>query len=287
MDWAAFARDVSLTLTAWVAIYGIDSWRREFVWKRNVELAEEALALFYEARDVISYIRSPAAWGGEGQSRKKEPDETSEETRMLDATFVAVERYNKHLELFSKLQALRYRFMAKLGHGAVKPFDDLRAQVNSIVSASHVLYMMRRRAPLAGGREHTEQYYAKLHKFESVIWEGLAEEDALKSAVDRAVTDLEAICRPIITSKGTLFSALNAKLKLPFVALRIYRERVVEQFAARKPGPPVHESGETRAGKAPNADAANRLEQLEQPHKKGLISDAEYAAKRKAILDQL
>ena len=43
---------------AGVAIYGIRSWRREFRGKRQIELAEDVLALFYEARDAITAIRS-------------------------------------------------------------------------------------------------------------------------------------------------------------------------------------------------------------------------------------
>jgi len=40
-----------------VALYGIDAWRREHVGKRHVELAEDSLALFYEASDIIKHIR--------------------------------------------------------------------------------------------------------------------------------------------------------------------------------------------------------------------------------------
>jgi len=49
----------------------------------------------------------------------------------------------------------------------------------------------------------------------------------------------------------------------------------------RAPNPPAM----TRTSH--NPDATSRLEQLEDLHKKGLISDSEYAAKRRAILDQL
>jgi hypothetical protein len=44
-----FIRDISILIGIWVAIYSIDSWRREFQGKRQIELAEETLAMFYEA----------------------------------------------------------------------------------------------------------------------------------------------------------------------------------------------------------------------------------------------
>jgi len=54
METIAVLKELSLLIGIWVAIYGIDSWRREHKGKRQLELAEETLALFYEARDVIA-----------------------------------------------------------------------------------------------------------------------------------------------------------------------------------------------------------------------------------------
>ncbi|GAF86424.1 unnamed protein product, partial [marine sediment metagenome] len=36
-----------------VAIYGINSWIRQFRGKRQIELAEDALELFYNTKDAI------------------------------------------------------------------------------------------------------------------------------------------------------------------------------------------------------------------------------------------
>ena len=65
MDWLDGLQQVSLLVGIWVAIYGIDSWRREHTGKRQIELAEDALALFYEAADAIQNIRHPASFGHE------------------------------------------------------------------------------------------------------------------------------------------------------------------------------------------------------------------------------
>ena len=59
METISLLRDLSLLIGIWVAIYGIDSWRREHKGKREIELAEDVLALFYEARDAIKYMRFP------------------------------------------------------------------------------------------------------------------------------------------------------------------------------------------------------------------------------------
>lgn len=51
------------------AYIGISSWRKEIKQRKEYDLAEEVLALFYEAKDIISFIRSPFGWSGEGKTR--------------------------------------------------------------------------------------------------------------------------------------------------------------------------------------------------------------------------
>ena len=115
---------------SFVAIYGINAWRVEFVGKRRIELAEEVLVLFYQARDAIASMRNPMGYIGEGETRKPGPNETSEQKDDLNQAFVLIERYNKHIDAFSRLHALRYRFILQFGADASKPFDDLNRLVN-------------------------------------------------------------------------------------------------------------------------------------------------------------
>src|SRR6266540_1170536 len=124
-SWAHFFQSASVIVAALVAIFGIDAWRREYVGKRRMELAEEVLALFYQARDVIRSIRNPVGYSGEGETRKRGPNESREMKEALDRAYVLHERYNKHVDLFSRLHALRYRFMAQVGKEKSRPFDDL------------------------------------------------------------------------------------------------------------------------------------------------------------------
>lgn len=61
-EWTGLIRNVLVIIASIVAIYGIRAWRREFIGKRKIELAEEVLALFYETRDIIRYIRDPGGF---------------------------------------------------------------------------------------------------------------------------------------------------------------------------------------------------------------------------------
>ncbi len=77
MQLADFLQSVSIILACLTIILGVDAWRREFIGKRKIELAEDVLTRFYEARDAIARIRSPFSTSREGGSarrvRMKEP----------------------------------------------------------------------------------------------------------------------------------------------------------------------------------------------------------------------
>lgn len=206
------AQNVSIILASFFAIYGIDAWRREHVGIRRIELAEEVLALFYQARDAIESIRSPFGFSGEGQSRKPSENESDEEKQALDQAYVLIERYNKHSELFSRIYSLRYKFMALLGQEAAQPFDELNKIVNELILSSH---QMARRAkqPMRHFSSEAQEkkdweYYLKIDR---VYYSG-GDGDPIAPRVDQTILDIEKTCHKIIESKGTLFSIINAQL---------------------------------------------------------------------------
>ena len=61
-----FISSVAVLIAALTFIAGVSAWRREFVGKRRIELAESVLAMFYEAEDVIKQIEIDAVAVGNG-----------------------------------------------------------------------------------------------------------------------------------------------------------------------------------------------------------------------------
>ena len=121
---ADILQSISLIIAAWAVIVGVNAWRREYIGKKRHELAEEILALFYEARDVIRSIRNPFGYAGEGSTRNAGVNETPEQKDINDRAFVVIERYNKNRELFNKIHSMRYRYMAQFGEESANPFID-------------------------------------------------------------------------------------------------------------------------------------------------------------------
>lgn len=203
-------RDISLIIGIWVAIYGIDSWRREHIGKRKIELAEETLALFYEARDAISEIRNPWSWESETAEIKKKENESEDnyEARKM-ASIVAI-RYEKHSELFNKIHSLRYRFMSQIGKNDDKPFKDLRKIVNEIFISVHLLVVLRH-GICRDTNEQNEELIQKIEKHRSIIWENWEDNDPIKPRIENTIIEIENTCRKVIEAQGTLHGFSNLR----------------------------------------------------------------------------
>ena len=182
-----------------VALFGIKSWRKEFRGKRQIELAEDVLSLFYEARDAITAIRSPFSWGGEGSTRKPLENEDEQEKTVRDRAYIVYERFEKHQNMFNKLHSMRYRFMAQIGKKEAEPFNQVRIIVNEIMSAGGTLgelWVERIGLPKPEKKEITKT----IKEYEAVFrWQG--SKDEISKRVDKIVADIEQSCSKIIMRK--------------------------------------------------------------------------------------
>ena len=187
-------RTVCVVLTAIVACYGVVKWRREQVGKKRADLAEETLAMFYEARDVIMAIRSPLGHSEEGQTRKPEPHETPEQKDARDRAFVLIERYQKRQELFQRIRAARYRFMALFGNDATKPFEELSKVISDMHMAAYSLRdLWASRPSRIADAQRLDQ---DVRKQEAIFY--WSSEDPIGPRVDSIVADVEKTCRAAI-----------------------------------------------------------------------------------------
>ena len=159
-------------VAGWAALRGLDAWRTEMVGRRKAELAEEALAQFYQARDVLIWARFPAE---DGEDR---------------SASTPVERLTEESELFSELQASRYRFIAFFGERAAEPFDVVRAiHAEVIASASQLVRDTGERTP--------EQDERRRRWGDAIGWRP-HEDDPTIQRLEDAIRGIEQICRPLI-----------------------------------------------------------------------------------------
>jgi hypothetical protein len=165
-------------------------------WKRRTELAEEVLASFYQAKEIIDAARSPGSLGGEGHTRPREPWENEEDTRLLDAYYRTLERLKDQHEPLAQLRARRYRFMALFGNDAGKPILDLWRIRDEILFAVRMLIETHQQREM-GSLPATRQ------KWESIIGWAHTEQDSIATRLKSIIEDIEKICRPVIQNVAT------------------------------------------------------------------------------------
>jgi len=208
MCWLETFKNLSILIATWSVIYGIGAWRREFIGKRKIELAEGILALFYEAKDALYTIRSPFGFEGEGSTRKPLKSERPEDKETLDNAYVVIERYKKYQEIFNKLYAMRYRFMAQIGKEKAKPFDDLNQIIKEIILSARQLARLWPERHFRSDDEE-EKHYERVRKAEGVFWEGSVDPDPINPRLEKVITEMEKICRLIIEAPNSLYAFLN------------------------------------------------------------------------------
>lgn len=209
---AQLVRDIAVAWAAFSAVRGLDAWRQEFRGKREIEIAEETLMCFFQAREAIRAIRNPLGHSEEGTSRKPDPTERPEETRALNRAYTFYERYEKRQDVFARLSTARFRFMTLFGEEAAQPFNEIDKVLKEVLIAAQMLggYWVER------GRPYPEPQAAQIQdvvlKFEKIVY-GIPD-DALWKRVDDAVLAMEETCREIIEAKGTISGFLNKRIAL-------------------------------------------------------------------------
>lgn len=196
---------------AWYAVQNFESWRREHQGKRQAELAEETLALFYEVADIIRAVRSPMSWSNETDEIKKSEHETNAQYEARKSAYVVFKRLDDHRAQLSKLYAMRYRFMAVFGTEATKPFSDVNDVLHQIKVAGRMLANLWAQRPYRTEAQ-AEENEKMVKKYENIFWEMLPEDDKITPKVAAIIVDIEKTCRGIIEARGTLFGLLNKKI---------------------------------------------------------------------------
>lgn len=189
-------QNLSIIIASGVAVWGINSWRREAKWKRRYEVAEEVLSLTYECEEKFKIIRSPFSHSQEGKSRRRSDHETPEESDVLDRAYVVIERFEKEKEPFNKLFSLKFRFITLFGKKAGEPLDELRKILNTIFFAANRLG--QRYWGDQANNFRTEQlrdkHLKEMNENEAIIWAQYDVHDETATKIEACVLKIEEYC---------------------------------------------------------------------------------------------
>jgi hypothetical protein len=211
---ADILQSISVIIACWAVVAGIDVWRREFVGKRRIELAEETLEAFFAIRDAIAYIRNPFSNTNEGSSRERRECETEAETELLNRAYIVFERYQAKKEVFTRLATLKYRFMAAFGKNTENIFLRANETVNRIFVAAQTLgsHYWQRQGRVQMGEDEFKKHLDEMHREEEVFWDRDKEDDEIRTGLNAVLSDLERVTAPAFQDTTTLYGFLTKQL---------------------------------------------------------------------------
>lgn len=195
----------------WAIISGIGAWKREFIGKRQIELAEQVLAKFFEIKDAIAMIRSPFSNSDEGKTRKRNDYESLETSQLLDRGYIVFERYSKKETVFADFNTLKYRFMASFGAEAEQIFVDTNAVLNSIFVSAQMLgtHYWQRQGRVPMEPDEFKNHLAEMQQHQRIFWDHGSEDDEVRMKLASIQERLDALVKPCFQEPMRTYNCLT------------------------------------------------------------------------------
>ena len=198
--------------TCLAIISSINAWKREFIGKRSIELAEQTLAKFFEVKDAIAFIRNPFSRVDEGKTRQRSPNESPNDSALLDRGYIVVERYSTKESIFSDFQTLKYKFMAAFGKDTEPIFTDTFKTVNSIFSSARILATHYWANQGTTRPEQFQKHLDEMFRHEGIFWDVNEDKDEIRSQLKAVEEKLENVTAPSFQEAMSSYKMLTKKL---------------------------------------------------------------------------
>lgn len=167
--------------------------RRQAVFHRRFELAEQFLADVYRLRSMMRFVRSGASFGGEGETRTAPGAESEAVKRTRDSYFVPRERLHAENEFLGAMFARQTTCHAHFGADADKAFTLLHEAIHRVRTSSSLL------VEWTGDHERVDRDL--MEKLRRDIWQPMAEhagKDEIGDKIEEAVQIVEGLCQPVL-----------------------------------------------------------------------------------------
>jgi len=214
IELATIIQMVAVISACWAIISGVGAWKREFIGKRQIELAEQVLAKFFEVKDAITYIRNPFSSSKEGKTRQKRDVETAAEAELLDRGYIVVERYSEKESIFADFNTLKYKFMASFGPETEQIFIDTNMALNSIFVSARMLatHYWQRQGRVQMEQNEFQKHLDEMHRHEGIFWDIGSETDEIRVQLKAIQDKLENATASCFQEPMSTFNILTKKL---------------------------------------------------------------------------
>ena len=212
VELATLVQALSVLGACWAIISGIDAWKREFIGKRRIELAEQTLAKFFEVKDAIAFIRNPFSRVDEGKTRQRSQSESNKDSDLLDRGYIVVEGYSTKESIFSDFQTLKYKFMAAFGKDTERIFTDTFKTVNSIFSSARILATHDWANQGTTRPDQFQRHLDEMFRHEGIFWDSNDDKDEIRIQLRAIEEKLENVTAPCFQEAMSSYKILTKRL---------------------------------------------------------------------------
>jgi hypothetical protein len=182
LDSTAFQSLAIILVTYW----GLTAFRKQHLWTKRAELAEELLVAASDFKQAMDRVRDPTSFGSEGSTRIRLESETGEVPKQLDLLYVTLERLGNEAGVFERLRVADVRARLRFGTKVSKALDRLAECHRNVVIAARMRYRIESRQ---GDRPRTARDNERMEQRERVIW-STPGEDETGDQIDAAIAEL-------------------------------------------------------------------------------------------------
>ena len=210
---ATIIQALAIASACWAIISGIGAWKREFIGKRKIELAEETLSAFFEIKDAIAFIRNPWSSGYEGTTRQRAAYETESDTQLLNRGYIVFERYESKKDIFVRFNTLKYKFMAVFGTDTENIFKETNQSLNSIFISSNMLatHYWKRQGRVQMEPDEFQKHLDEMWKHEGIFWDKYSENDEIRNQLATTQNELERVTKPCFDEPMKTYTIFTKK----------------------------------------------------------------------------
>lgn len=184
----------------YIAFAGLHAWKREMKGRRDIELCQHVIALFYEAEEKVRELRSVMSYPSvESADRPKLNHESETEARVRDTHYVPIARWKAQKDFWKNFFSYKFRMRALFGPNASRPFEKVDEALRTFTASAFTRYESIRgeRIDLGDDRDFRQE-------IDAAIWGHPGDKDKIGPLLQAAISEMEDICVPIVQNDSPL-----------------------------------------------------------------------------------
>lgn len=181
---------ITLSTGAYVALKGLQTWKKQLKGSQNYNLAKSMLVNLYKYKETINQFRHPAIWGNEY------PEFAAEELKKMNAQEKSYqEKTHAYQKRWENIVQVKPLLLENLIESQVLWGQDLQTYFQQLFKLEFQL-----RTAITNYLQAIKPYSTKdnIDKDNELIWDTLSEDDPFRIKLNKVICEIEKQVKPYL-----------------------------------------------------------------------------------------